>query len=317
MYRKRKHSNDVDVIAIKEQVTLEITEKVTIDIIARLHAQGVNLSLPSNTRPSAGGKSSNCASASDAVCDLKLDKIGGTLDLEGRGHTSCTLVLINREGHQVEVATGCVFPNKTLLYSVPVEEGYVIVDIDFVYREHEGHLLIPRPSNETRTLGDAMYKRIQWRRQWIVVSPQVFSSPILSKPSMPGSAKSNLNVLVLPNVSPSLYEKANDFIVTNCASMAHEQPKLTKSPTTPQPALRAGKSDTKLDQMVVVKQKQLPAPRVTKSDTKLDQKVVVKQKQQVVQHTKLSKSAPCRSCLRTATQPRLPIWTANATSNRS
>jgi hypothetical protein len=156
MYRKRKRSNDVDVEAIKEQVTLEITEKVTEkvtnDIIARLRAQGVNLSSPSNTPPSTGGKSSSCASASDAVCDSKLDRIGGTSDPEGIGHTPCTLVLINREGYQVEVATGRLFPNKTLLYLVRVEEGYTIVHIDFVYPEHEGHLLIPRPSNGSRTL---------------------------------------------------------------------------------------------------------------------------------------------------------------------
>jgi len=60
----------LDLEAIKEQVTLEITEKVTIDVIAKLHAQGLILSSPSNTP----GKIS--ASALDAVlCDVKLDKI--------------------------------------------------------------------------------------------------------------------------------------------------------------------------------------------------------------------------------------------------
>ena len=113
---------------------------------------------------------------------------------------------------------GWVFPNNFLLYSVLVAKGYVVVHIDSVDSEHEGHVLLPCPSNEIRTLGDTLYKRIQWKRQWVVVH-RAFSS-ISGKPPTLGSPKSR-NVLVEPKVSPSLYEKANDCIVENCASMVH------------------------------------------------------------------------------------------------
>ena len=60
MYRKRKQStSDVDVEAIKEevksQVIEEITKKVTNDIMAMLHDQGVHLRSPSNTPSPVGG----------------------------------------------------------------------------------------------------------------------------------------------------------------------------------------------------------------------------------------------------------------------
>ena len=143
----------------------------------------------------------------------------------------------------------------------------------------------------------------------------MFASQISSKPPTPGSAKSNLNVLGVLNVSSSLYDKANDSTVTNFASMALEQPKLTKPPTAPsracksdtkpdrkvvfkqkQPAAPRAGNDTKLDQKELVKQKQQPtAPRAA-NDTKLDQQLFVKQKQHVAQHAKSSKKAPA-SCV--------------------
>jgi hypothetical protein len=227
MYRKRKRSNDVDVEAIKEQVaheitekvTEKITEKVTNDIMARLRATGVNLSLLSNTPSSLGGKNSSSASASDAVFDVELDR---TVGISGQEvwQSPYTLVIINREGYQVEVATGRVFPNNFLLCSVPVAKGYVVVHIDSVDSEHEGHVLLPRPSNEIRTLGDALYKRIQWRRECVVVSQRAFSS-ILAKHPTPGPTKSS-SVLVEHKVSPSLYEEANvDSTAQICTSVPY------------------------------------------------------------------------------------------------
>jgi hypothetical protein len=118
---------------------------------------------------------------------------------------------MNCEGYRVEVATGQVFPNKSLLYQAPVE----VVHIDHIYPEHEGQLLISPPSNEIKTLGEAIYKMMKWRREWIVVR-QVLSAPITSKPPPPGFAKS----LLVPNVSPSLYDKVNGCTVKYTSPMA-------------------------------------------------------------------------------------------------
>jgi hypothetical protein len=140
MYRKRKRSDvDVDVDAIKD----ELREELTKDIIAMLCEQGVNLVLPSNTLPSVGGMKSSCALASDAVYNnVQLDRPGGIsypnpVDLVGNA-TSCTLV-----SNQVEVGKGKVFPMQTELYSVPVQDGYVVVLVDFVHPEHESFVLTP------------------------------------------------------------------------------------------------------------------------------------------------------------------------------
>ena len=54
----------------------------------------------------------------------------------------------------------------------------------------------PPPSPKVRTLGQALYKRVQWRRGQIVVS-KVLSSPKLSRPPLPVSSKSNLKNFVI------------------------------------------------------------------------------------------------------------------------
>ena len=76
-------------------------------------------------------------------------------------------------------------------------EHNVVVPIDYVHLEHEDKLLSQALSPEVRTLGQALYKRVQWRRDQIVVSPKVLSSPKLSRPPLPVSSKSNLKDFVI------------------------------------------------------------------------------------------------------------------------
>jgi hypothetical protein len=166
MYRKRKRSN-VDMEAIKEEVrsqlTIEVTAKVTRDIMDMLREHGVPLVSPSNTTTSVGGRQSSCASASDAVCNAQLDKLGVILDPNVvdllTDPTACTLI-INPRGKMEVVATGRVFPKQTELYSPPVQDGYVVVHVDFVYQEHEGIVLNPPLSGEITNLGEALFKRV-------------------------------------------------------------------------------------------------------------------------------------------------------------
>jgi hypothetical protein len=98
----------------------------------------------------------------------------------------------------MEVAKGRVFPQKTKLCSQPVLEHYVVVHIDYVYPKHEDKPLSLHPSPEVRTLGQALYKRVQWRRGHLVVSPNMISST-KSRPPKPGSSKSHLKDHVLGN----------------------------------------------------------------------------------------------------------------------
>jgi hypothetical protein len=157
MYRKRKRL-DVDVEALKDELHEEVRGEVIGDVITFLREHGINLALPSNTLPSVGGKSS-CASTSDAVCNnVELDGPSGNLYpnlLDHVREVECTLV-----SNQVEVAKGTAFPQQKEVYSVPVQDGFIVVLVDFVYPEHESFLLNPPPTDEITTLGDAMHKRV-------------------------------------------------------------------------------------------------------------------------------------------------------------
>jgi hypothetical protein len=163
MYRKRKRSN-VDMEAIKEEVRSQLTKEVTVkvprDIMDMLREHGVPLMSPSNTATSVGGRQSSCASNSDAVCNAQLDGLGlipdpNVVDLL-TDPTACTLI-INPRGKMEVVAIGRVFPKQTELNSPPVQDGCVVVHVDFVYREHEGIVLNPLYSRGSSGVGVALW----------------------------------------------------------------------------------------------------------------------------------------------------------------
>ena len=141
---------------VKSQVIEEITKKVTNDIMAMLHDQGVHLRSPSNTPSPIGGWKSSCALASDAVERDYIDGLEATPDLDTMGlliePTPCSLV-INPGGYQMEVARGRVFPAPNELCSQPVIEHYVVVHIDYVHPENEDRPLCLPPSPKVRTIG--------------------------------------------------------------------------------------------------------------------------------------------------------------------
>ena len=118
--------------------------------MAMLLERGIDLRSPSNT-PTMFSFKSSCASASGALCNVQLDLLTEPI--------VCTLVL-NPRGYQVEVARGRVFPLQSELCSEPVLDGYVVLHIDYVYPEHEDRPLSPCPSDEVRTLRQALYKRV-------------------------------------------------------------------------------------------------------------------------------------------------------------
>jgi hypothetical protein len=257
MYRKRKRSDDVDVEALKdelrEELRVELTQDITEGIMAKLREQGMNLVPSSNTLSCVGGMKSSCASAPDEDSNVHLDGHPNPLDLLTEP-TLCTLV-INPGGYQVEVGRGKVFPQQTHIYSVPVLDGYVVVLVEFVYPQHEGFVLTLPPSAEITTLGKAMFKRVQWRKSGIVVSPTVLSTKSSLEPTLPLGTKSSLKDVVVSNVSSSRDEKANSApIVGNCASKEHAKVKKRTNKSTHAPAgcplapRAPNKRDTKQDQ---------------------------------------------------------------------
>ena len=297
MYRKRKRS-DVDTDAIKEEIRGEVLR----DVIAMLRAQGVNLpdlpsntnlpdlpsntnlpDLPSNTLPSMGAKDNSFASGADAVCNnVQLDGPGGNgnsypnpMDLLTEP-TYCTLVS-NSGGYPVEVAKGQVFPNRTVLHSVPIQDGYVVVLVDFVHPGHESFVLTPPPNDEITTLGEALFTWIQWSKSGIVISPKEAPSKSSLEPTRPGrSAKVTLKDLAC-KVSSSHDEKYESApIVGKCASKELAEGKKKTNNSTHGPAVsvassRAHKSkNTKRDQQVGGKQQQQAEPTKSSRSTPED-----------------------------------------------
>ena len=134
---------------------------------------------PSKTRSPVGGRKSSSASASDAVERDYFDGLEATLDPDIvdllTEPTPCSLV-INPRGYQIEVERGQVFPAQTELCSQPIMEHNVVVHIDYVHPKHEDRSLSQHTSPEVRILGQALYRRVQWRRGQIVIS-KVLSSP--------------------------------------------------------------------------------------------------------------------------------------------
>ena len=136
-------------------------------------------------------------------------------------------------------------------------EHYAIVHIDYVHPEHEDRSLSPPLSPEVRTLGQALYKRVQWRRGQIVVS-KVLSSPKLSRPPLHVRSKSNLKDFVIgdekakssASKSATIDKLKSGTTVEKSASKetdaAPKQPKSTTAPADPPIKPKKAKSTTAL-----------------------------------------------------------------------
>jgi len=188
----------VDVDKIKAELRAEVTQ----DILSMLASQGIQLQ-PFSRGPSPTlGRRSSCASASAADIHPKADPdlvepnfdascFDDTIDRLTEP-TPCSLV-ITVGGYQMAVAKGLVYPQQTILRSVPILFGYAVVKVEMVIDDAKDIELVPLPNDEIRTLGEAILQRIQWKRSGIVVNhtssaepPKIVaqhsSPPILPKP---------------------------------------------------------------------------------------------------------------------------------------
>ena len=72
----------------------------------------------------------------------------------------------------IELAMGVMLPDEPACHTMPVQDGYVVVKIDFVYENAEiVELDIPLPEAEIFTLGDARDTQIQWKKSVIRIPP--------------------------------------------------------------------------------------------------------------------------------------------------
>jgi hypothetical protein len=193
MYRKRKRSTAVDMEAItaqvRQKVTAEITEdvraKVTKDVMTYLAEQGLLVKPPTSRSPSpAQGRRSSCASATNAAAnesELGPNSIDpDSIDLL-KEPTECVLVADIR-GLQAVVADGRVFPKEFKVQSVPIEFDHAVVQVEYIHPGYEDYVLQIRPSDDVKTLGEALLQRIQWPRLRIFVKPSS-NQPTIAQPN--------------------------------------------------------------------------------------------------------------------------------------
>jgi hypothetical protein len=86
--------------------------------------------------------------------------------------TACSLL----DG-TVELALGKAFPFQKACHSVPVQDGYVVVQPTYVWA-NAGHYPLPVPidGGDVANLAEALVQRIQWPKDMIIIPPMAKGS---------------------------------------------------------------------------------------------------------------------------------------------
>ena len=84
--------------------------------------------------------------------------------------TPCNLVFCCRKTKAV-VAKGVAYRlEDSIVYGVPLEDGFIKVLVELVMNECEGfELRVPLPNDGIETLGQALGKFIQWEQEFVVL----------------------------------------------------------------------------------------------------------------------------------------------------
>jgi hypothetical protein len=81
--------------------------------------------------------------------------------------TACSLL----DG-TVELALEKVFPSQKAFHSVPVQDGYVVVQPTYVWTNASQYRLpVPIDGGDVATLAEALVQRIQWPKDRIIIPP--------------------------------------------------------------------------------------------------------------------------------------------------
>ena len=84
--------------------------------------------------------------------------------------TKCSL--LDGSECDMELALGTVYPNQQTCHTVPVQNGYAVVQLTYVW-PNARHIKLPIPvEDEITTLADSLLQRIQWPRRRILIPPR-------------------------------------------------------------------------------------------------------------------------------------------------
>jgi hypothetical protein len=86
--------------------------------------------------------------------------------------TTCSL--LDGTGINVELALAKVFPFQKACHSVPVQDGYVVVQPTYVWVNVDHYPLpVPIDGGDVATLAEALVQRIQWPKDKILIPPMM------------------------------------------------------------------------------------------------------------------------------------------------
>jgi hypothetical protein len=81
--------------------------------------------------------------------------------------TSCILL-----DDTMELALAKVFPSQKACHSVPVQDGYVVVQPTYVWANANQYPVpVPIDGGDVETLAEALVQRIQWPKYRIIIPP--------------------------------------------------------------------------------------------------------------------------------------------------
>ena len=97
-----------------------------------------------------------------------------TIDRLNNVPTPCSIITGNYSTLLIELSQRIVQPRDKECHTVLVQDGYVVVKLDFVHENAKDVALpIPLPEADIYTLGDAHTMRIQWKKSGILIPPLV------------------------------------------------------------------------------------------------------------------------------------------------
>lgn len=166
LYKKRKRAV-VDYDALKAELRVEIMDELMKKIVLLQGGQTEPGDIPST----GGGRKSSCPSAPDR---LMLENTADPIALLDET-TACAL-FIHLGGTQIEVARGQLYPHQGDLHDVQILPGYAVVKVEYVHYPFRCQMLEPLPNDEITTLGQALMRRIQWRRADILLNLEPMDS---------------------------------------------------------------------------------------------------------------------------------------------
>ena len=187
MYRKKKRRSDAD----KEEIVGEAINRV----MELLRVAGVPIPDGLCLTQSVHNRSSDNIAEEDVPIN-KGQNDGppqpDTIDLLTEP-TKCSL--LDGSECDMELALGTVYPNQQTCHTVPVQNGYAVVQPTYVW-PNARHIKLPIPvEDEITTLADSLLQHIQWPR-WRILIPPRSRDPNSAAPSA-GNTASDAATLTL------------------------------------------------------------------------------------------------------------------------